>query len=73
MSEIIGQKITNIRPMTKKEYEELYWDEGYGEPVMVLELENGVKLFPSRDYEGNGGGAVFGSKGKEHFTVFVKE
>jgi hypothetical protein len=67
---IVGKKIMNIRPMTKKEYGEMGW-EGH-HPVMVLILEDGTLLYPSSDYEGNSGGALFGRKENDHFTVYVK-
>jgi len=56
MKEIIGQTIKEVRPMTDKEMEEMYW---CGERPAVLVLSNGVRLFPSCDYEGNDGGAIF--------------
>ena len=69
MSNILGKKIIGIRPMTKKEAAALYWE--FDEPVMVLELEGGSLLFPSRDYEGNGGGAIFGTDKTDNFVVHV--
>jgi len=58
MDLIVGQKIKTMRPMTRDEMEEQYWD---GEGT-VLVLENGVKLYPSRDSEGNGPGVIFGTR-----------
>jgi len=70
---IEGAKIVKIRSMTDAEYSREYWDNDPNNPVYVLELDNGNILFPSRDYEGNGGGALFGHDRMtdEGFTVAV--
>jgi len=57
---IEGSKITKVRSMTDSEYEREYWPNNQHNPVYVLELDNGCQIFASRDYEGNGGGALFG-------------
>lgn len=53
---IIGQKIKNIRLSTKQEMAFEGWDEKF----QVIVLENGTKLYPSSDYEGNSSGGLFG-------------
>ena len=53
-----GAKIVNIRDMTKKEAEAEGW-ELYRDGCRVLVLNNGIKLYASQDYEGNGPGALF--------------
>jgi len=53
---LIGKNIINIREMTKKELD----FEGWDSTTMLIELEGGIKLYPSRDEEGNGGGCIFG-------------
>ena len=69
---IEGSKIIKVRSMTDAEYKREYWDNEPNNPVYVLELDNGGILFPSRDYEGNGGGALFGSdKNGNGFTIAV--
>lgn len=55
---VIGSKIVNMRAMTKKEMKAEDWD---GPPCIALELDNGSILYPSRDEEGNGPGAMFGT------------
>ncbi len=65
--EIEGQKIVKVRPLTKNERNDEGWN--YDDHVMCMILENGVKLYPSKDYEGNGGGALFGKKGKDTFAI----
>lgn len=65
---IIGKKIINIRPMTRLEIEEQYWQHD-SESAFAVVLENGVVLFPSRDYEGNGPGVLFGYDGTNHFAI----
>jgi len=59
--------------MTDAEYKREYWDNCPNHPVYVLELDNGCQIFPSCDYEGNGGGALFGHNGKTNkdFTIAV--
>ena len=53
-----GAKIVKIREMTKKEADNEYWDLSH-DGCRVLVLDNGIKLYASRDYEGNGPGALF--------------
>lgn len=60
-----GQRIVEVRPMTKEEAEAEGWDSG----TMVLVLENGVKLYASCDDEGNSAGVLFGTDGDRYFTV----
>ena len=57
-----GQRIVEIRPMTKKELEFEGWDPACGmhSPPLMLVLENGLRLYASQDDEGNGPGAFFG-------------
>jgi hypothetical protein len=63
---IEGSKIIKVRSMTDAEYKREYWDNEPNNPVYVLELDNGCQIFASRDYEGNGGGALFGHDSKTH-------
>ena len=74
MKEVIeGATITKVRSMTDAEYEREYWDNDRHNPVYVLELDNGAKIYSSRDYEGNGGGALFGAdKDGNAFVVATK-
>jgi hypothetical protein len=58
---IEGMTITELRPMTPAEIEAEGWEVGYGNGTpLVMVLSNGVRLYPSQDYEGNGGGVLFG-------------
>jgi hypothetical protein len=63
--EIVGQKIKNVRPMTLAEMNREAWDRN----ATVIELENGVILYPSRDNEGNGAGILFGIDKDYHFAL----
>ena len=56
--QIVGSKIVKVREMTKKEATEEAWDLNR-DGCRVLELDSGVNLYASRDYEGNGPGALF--------------
>ena len=55
---IIGSKIVGMRKMTKKEAEVEGWEDDRDDCI-VLVLDNGIKMYASQDYEGNGGGALF--------------
>jgi len=52
--EILGQRIVRVRYMTKTEAEDWGW---YSCPLMMM-LENGTWLIPSKDDENNDGGAI---------------
>ncbi len=59
--DIIGTKIVSLRSMTEKEMANEGWHEdNFDSNPVALELSNGTILYPSRDSEGNGGGALFG-------------
>lgn len=64
---IVGKKIVALRRMTKKEMNDEGWD--HGRPAMILELEGGIRLYPSRDEEGNGPGALFGIDARGRFQL----
>lgn len=57
---IEGQEIVEVRKMYNSEMIEEGWNTGGSNPVVLI-LENGVKIFPSQDYEGNGPGCMFGN------------
>lgn len=59
MQDIIGSKIEAIRDMTVKEMEREGWEDSPRKPPVIV-LSNGTILYPSRDPEGNGPGALFG-------------
>lgn len=62
-----GLTIKKVRLMTKREMEKEGWEDH--PPCTVLELDGGVKLYASRDDEGNGPRAMFGSNGLVAFAV----
>ena len=53
---MVGQKITDVRWLTKGETDDIadYW---YNQPIQIT-LENGVTLVPMSDDEGNEAGAM---------------
>lgn len=55
--QLVGRRIVLARYMTEDERKALAWSTS----VLVLVLDDGTMLFPSRDDEGNDGGALFGS------------
>ncbi|MEK7475269.1 MAG: hypothetical protein AAB152_06490 [Candidatus Coatesbacteria bacterium] len=52
---LIGRTIKAIRPLTKEELAAHAW---YGSPGVVIVLDDGTKLLPVRDEEGNDVGAL---------------
>jgi hypothetical protein len=52
---LVGRKIVSVRYMTHKEREA----HGWTAKCVVIELDNGIKIYPSRDDEGNDAGALF--------------
>jgi hypothetical protein len=50
-----GRKIVRARYLTNKEAETLGWDYR----CVVIELDNGLMIYPSMDDEGNNAGALF--------------
>lgn len=61
MSDVQGKTISEVRQMTDAELQAEGWDGrvAHAAPT-VLVLEDGTKLYPSRDPEGNGPGSLFG-------------
>ena len=51
--------------MTDKEKD----NEGWYRGTVVIELSNGVLLYPSSDEEGNDAGAMFGKDGNRNFVL----
>ena len=69
MNDLEGKKIVKIREMTKKEAENEAWNLSHN-GCRVLVLDNGIKLYASQDYEGNGPGALFYvTKDKKAYAV----
>jgi len=68
--DIEGKKIVALRQMTKAELKREGWENEQG--CMCLELEGGSILYPSRDEEGNGAGALFGFLDKETVMLWGK-
>lgn len=68
MTTIVGTTIKELRPMTEAELIEEGW-ENRRQETLVMILSNGVKLYPSQDYEGNGGGVWFGKDQDEAFAI----
>ncbi len=58
---LAGRTIKLVRYATDKELDMLGWD---NRPV-VLQLDNGMLLYPSQDDEGNGAGSLFTTDDKE--------
>lgn len=53
---LVGKQIKSVRYLSNEEAKGLDW---YSRPV-VIELNDGSLILPSRDDEGNDGGAMFG-------------
>ena len=52
---LVGRKIVKVEWFSDKEAENNMW---YSKPIAML-LDDGIWIFPSRDDEGNDGGALF--------------
>lgn len=50
-----GRTIANVRYTTDAEMRQMMW----GQAAVVLVLDDGTELWPSRDDEGNNAGALF--------------
>lgn len=73
MKKIAGQEIITVRLMNSTEAKAEGWggESKWNLPIVLI-LKNGLKLYASRDPEGNGPGALFGMDGKTAFTVSLK-
>ena len=58
---IIGQEIIAVRGLTDTELKDNGWDRCEDQGAAVIELANGVLLYPSCDPEGNSPGFMFGN------------
>jgi hypothetical protein len=56
--EIVGRRIVGLRSMSTAELAAEGWPPHQSVPAIIL--DDGTVLYPSRDEEGNGPGAVFG-------------
>ena len=56
----MGRKIVDMREATSAEMAEYAWE--HERPAVVLVLDDGSTVFPSRDSEGNGPGVFFGTR-----------
>jgi hypothetical protein len=71
-NDIIGHKVAAVRPMTQSELDDEYWSCHMGNMPVVIELENGTKLYASKDSEGNGPGVLLGcTKNKNKFQLCI--
>ena len=57
-----GLTITGVRYLTRRECEDAGWADTMGpyDAAVAITLSDGSMIFGSRDYEGNGPGALFG-------------
>ena len=70
-TDLVGAKVTQVRPMTAAEMQREGWDEDRSGPPTAIVLDNGVTLYASRDTEGNGGGALFGYDYARNQTIMI--
>lgn len=52
---LVGRKIVAVRYMSETEMN----DHGWNDKALVIQLDNGLMIYPSADDEGNGAGALF--------------
>ncbi len=65
----VGLRITGVRMMTKLELMAEGWEDSFGGFPVVLELEDGGKIYASSDPEGNDSGCLFGMTEKREAIV----
>lgn len=65
--ELVGRKIVEVRRATQEELDLAFMDANHFPLVFVL--DNGTKIIPSSDEEGNNAGAFFSIEGEEVFTL----
>jgi hypothetical protein len=65
----VGLTIVGVRPMTPAELSHEAWEESRYNPAFAIVLSDNSVIYASRDYEGNGPGALFGQD--EHGSTFV--
>ena len=58
---LLNKRIVNVRYLTQEEADDMGWSER----TVAFQTQDGLWFFPSRDDEGNGGGALFTSHDKE--------
>jgi len=66
---VIGRTILEIRPITPAECDTQGWDWDVAGECLVIVLDNGHKLYPSADEEGDGPGALFGEDERGGYFV----
>ena len=68
-----GTSIVKVRAMTKAEIKREGWDYCVrsDESLIALVLSNGYVVYPSRDDEGNGPGALFAYDKKSKQTLWL--
>lgn len=62
MSGLVGRTIRDVRPMSPAELQAEGWDPPAWQHPVLLVLDDGTKLYASRDAEGNGPGTLFGTE-----------
>ena len=70
--QIEGLTVRKVRLMTPGEIELEGWSHDIGSPAPhVIEFHGGIRIYPSRDPEGNGPGVLFGQDEKDGtFAIF---
>jgi len=63
--DFVGKKIIGVRYMSSDECKHMGWDSA---PICLI-LDDMTIIFPSRDDEGNDGGALFATNGKRDCPV----
>lgn len=72
LAKLTGQRVTNVRPMTREEKEREGWKGRYGSPL-VIEMEDGTIVYASQDEEGNGPGRLFRTSEEHHYHVSAEQ
>jgi hypothetical protein len=60
MTDLTQKTVTDVRQMTRAEFETEGWHRTHNTRPVVIVFDDGTKIYPAADPEGNGPGALFG-------------
>lgn len=68
---LVGRTVIEVRPMNMAEIEREGWEHHRGQIPTALVFDDGSVIYPSRDEEGNGPGALFGTDSQKR-TIIIR-
>lgn len=73
MSDLETQTVSEVRQMTDAELKHEGWNHYHGKTPTIIVFEDGTKIYPSKDPEGNGPGALFGIDSDDQTFAFTHQ